>query len=160
LKRALAVLAFAAAIACAARPVAAQQSPVAAGPAQGSLAQRLATGAGYVIVTRRDLFPRPSEGAEPWFVITGYYVPENGTWTSNASGFSRPSFFHACPRETLCGGIHEAGRVLERWYRPEQHEIVAMGERLTFDEEGRLFHEGRQIGFIHVPRGMFAPQPL
>lgn len=90
--RARAALAFGTAIAFAAWPVAAQQPPASTEPAQGSLAQRLASGAGYVIITRRDLFPRPSEGADPWFVITGYYVPQDGTWTSNAPGFSRRLF--------------------------------------------------------------------
>lgn len=123
--------------------------PASASAAANPIAQRLATGGRYVIVTRRDLFPRPSQGNDWWFAITGYYVPRDGTWTSSASGFPTPGTpWHSCPAETSCGGIHERGMVLERWYRPEQNEIVAVGERLTFDAEGRLFHQGRHIGYV------------
>lgn len=135
-----------------ASPVAAPAQPSPEGAASGTIAARLATGGRYVIVTRRDLFPRASAGTDIWFTITGYYVPRDGTWTSSASGFPTPGTpWHACPPTTACGGIHEAGFALDRWYRPEQHEIVAVGQRLTFDEQGRLFHQGRIIGYIVAP---------
>ena len=117
-----------------------------------SLAQRLAAGEKYVLVTRRDLFPRPSRGNDHWFAIEGYYVPRNGTWTSSAAGFPTPGTpWHSCPKEIWCGGVHERGMVLERWYRPEQHEIVVIGQKLTFDDQGRVFHAGRQIGMLFSP---------
>jgi hypothetical protein len=132
--------------------VSAAQAPPTRDPAPGSIASRLASGGRYVIVTRRDLFPRSSQGNDLWFAITGYYVPANGTWTSEARGFPTPGTpWHACPPTTVCGGIHEAGFALDRWYRPEQHEIVAIGQRLTFDEQGRVFHQGRTIGYIVAP---------
>lgn len=116
------------------------------------LSQRLAAGEKYVLVTRRDLFPRPSRGSDRWFAIEGYYVPRNGTWTSSAAGFPTPGTpWHSCPKEVWCGGVHERGLVLERWYRPEQREIVVIGEKLTFDEQGRVFQAGRQIGMIFSP---------
>lgn len=120
--------------------------------AQVSLAQRLAAGAPYVIVTRRNLFPLPSDGREFWFTISGYYIPEKGTWTSSAVGFPTPGTpWHSCPAETICGGIHENGKKLDRWYRPEKFEMVAIGQPLTFDADGRLFFQGKQIGIVITP---------
>jgi hypothetical protein len=120
-------------------------------PTPSRLVQRLAAGGRYVIVTRRDLFPRPSHG-NMWFSITGYYVPSDGTWTSGADGFPSPGTpWHSCPSNAICGGIHEAGMPLERRYEPEQHEMVAIGQRLTFDDDGRLFHQGRHIGYVIAP---------
>jgi hypothetical protein len=117
-----------------------------------TLAQLLAAGRPYVLVTRRDAFPRPSEGRDRWIAIEGYYVPEKGTWTSSATGFPTPGTpWHSCPAPTWCGGVHERGLVLERWYRPEQNEIVVIGQKLTFDEQGRVFHAGRQIGMLFSP---------
>ena len=121
-----------------------------------TLSQRLAAGGKYVLVTRRDLFPVKSEGRDSWIAIEGYYVPKTGTWTSSAQGFPTPGTpWHSCPAESWCGGIHERGKVLERWYRPEQHEIVVIGQKLTFDEQGRAFLAGRQIGMLFSPD--FAP---
>ena len=126
------------------------QTPAAAEP--GTLAGRLAAGRHYVMITRRNRFPRHSEGLDDWFTIDGYYRPTDGTWTSNAIGFPTPGTpWHSCPRGAECGGIHEPGMSLERWYRPEQNELVLIGQRLTFDAEGRVFHDGRQIGLIVTP---------
>jgi hypothetical protein len=117
-----------------------------------TLAQRLAAGEKYVLVTRRDLFPVKSRGTDSWIAIEGYYVPETGTWTSGATGFPSPGTpWHSCPAPTWCGGVHERGLVLERWYRPEQHEIVVIGQKLTFDDQGRAFLAGRQIGLLFSP---------
>lgn len=141
-----------AALALTAQGAAAAQTPPGEAAAPTTIASRLASGGRYVIVTRRDLFPCPSQGNDLWFAITGYYVPRDGTWTSEASGFPTPGTpWHACPRTATCGGIHERGLALDRWYRPEQNEIVAVGQRLTFDERGRVFHEGRIIGYIVAP---------
>jgi hypothetical protein len=126
------------------------QPPAPAAP--GALAQRLAAGRPYVLITRRDLFPRASEGRDSWFTISGYYRAEDGVWTSDATGFPTPGTpWHSCPREAQCGGIHEPGMPLERRYRPENGELVIIGQRLTFDAEGRVFHGERQIGFVLVP---------
>jgi hypothetical protein len=134
-------------------------SPAAPVPPGRDLVAGLAAGESYVIVTRRDLFPRVSEGADEWFAITGRFVPADGTWTSRATGFPTPGTpWHSCPAETQCGGIHERGLVLDRWYRPQQHEAVALGVKLSFDDGGRLFHEGRQIGTISL--ASFAPSQM
>lgn len=126
------------------------QSPSPAAPT--SLAQLLASGRPYVMITRRDLFPRASEGRDSWFTISGYYRADDGIWTSDATGFPAPGTpWHSCPREAQCGGIHEPGMPLERWYRPENGELVIIGQRLTFDAEGRVFHGDRQIGILLVP---------
>lgn len=129
--------------------------PKAAAPAASAaptLAQRLAAGEPYVLLTRRDLFPLSSQGSDRWIAIEGYYVPKTGTWTSSAAGFPSPGTpWHSCPRESWCGGIHERGLVLDRWYRPEQHEIVVIGQKLTFDDSGRAFLAGRQIGLLFSP---------
>lgn len=120
--------------------------------APSRLAQLLASGRPYVLITRRELFPRASSGTDIWFTISGYYRPEDGIWTSNAPGFPTPGTpWHSCPSETQCGGIHEPGMRLERWYRPENNELVIIGQRLTFDAEGRVFHDGRQIGLLVAP---------
>lgn len=127
---------------------------VAAPPAapSGTLAQRLAAGQPYVLITRRQLFPRASQGTDDWFAISGYYRSEDGTWTSNAIGFPTPGTpWHACPSGAECGGIHEPGLTLERRFRPEDNEMVVIGQRLTFDAEGRVFSSGRQIGFVMTP---------
>ena len=130
------------------KPKAAVPAPAAV----STLAQRLAAGEKYVLVTRRDLFPVKSEGRDSWIAIEGYYVPRTGTWTSSASGFPSPGTpWHSCPAESWCGGIHERGFVLDRWYRPEQHEIVVIGQKLTFDDRGRTFLTGRQIGQLFSP---------
>jgi len=140
---------------CLGSPALAQKKAAPPAPSIGrvqSLSQRLAAGEKYVLVTRRDLFPRPSRGNDSWIAIEGYYVPRNGTWTSSAAGFPTPGTpWHSCPKEVWCGGVHERGLVLERWYRPEQHEIVVIGEKLTFDEQGRVFQAGRQIGMLLTP---------
>ena len=140
MKRFLVPFAAACAFAAAASAEPAAVAPSAQAAPAASLSQRLASGAHYVIVTRRELFPLRSEGRNPgdaWFTIDGYFVPESGTWTSNATGFPTPGTpWHSCPAETQCGGIHEAGMVLDRWYRPEAHEIVAIGQKLTFDDDG------------------------
>jgi len=126
------------------------QSP--APPAPNPLAQRLAEGRPYVLITRRDLFPRPSEGRDSWFTISGYYRADDGVWTSDATGFPTPGTpWHSCPSEAQCGGIHEPGMALERRYRPENGELVIIGQRLTFDAQGRVFQGERQIGFVMVP---------
>jgi hypothetical protein len=126
------------------------QSPAPAAP--NALARLLAEGRPYVLITRRDLFPRASEGRDSWFTISGYYRPQDGVWTSDATGFPSPGTpWHSCPRETQCGGIHEPGMALERWYRPENGELVIIGQRLTFDAQGRVFHGERQIGFVLAP---------
>jgi hypothetical protein len=126
------------------------QSPAPAAP--NALAQRLAAGRPYVLITRRDLFPRASEGRDSWFTISGYYRAEDGVWTSDATGFPSPGTpWHSCPREAQCGGIHEPGMALERWYRPENGELVVIGQRLTFDAQGRVFHGERQIGIVLAP---------
>ncbi len=130
------------------QPPPAENVPAASNP----IARHLAAGGRYVIVTRRDLFPRQSQGNDWWFAITGYYVPGDGTWTSSASGFPSPGTpWHSCPAAAQCGGIHEPGMVLDRYYRPERNEIVAIGQRLTFDSEGKVFHQGRHIGFVIAP---------
>ena len=129
------------------KPKASSRAPAAA-PAP-TLSQRLAAGDMYVLVTRRDLFPVKSEGRDRWIAIEGYYVPKSGNWTSSAAGFPSPGTpWHSCPAESWCGGIHERGFVLDRWYRPEQHEIVVIGQKLTFDDQGRAFLAGRQIGML------------
>lgn len=128
--------------------VAQAEAPV----ATDSLSKRLAAGQPYVIVTRRNLFPLPSEGKEYWFAIDGYYVPEDGTWTSHAVGFPTPGTpWHSCPATARCGGIHEPGKRLDRWYRPELNEMIVVGQHLTFDQHGRLFHQGKQIGLVFTP---------
>lgn len=102
--------------------------------------------------TRRDLFPLASRGNDSWFAIEGYYVPGKGTWTSSAAGFPTPGTpWHGCPAPTWRGGIHERGFVLDRWYRPERHEIAVIGQKLTFDDRGRAFLAGRQIGQLFSP---------
>lgn len=129
-------------------PAPAQTAPAAPNP----LAQRLAEGRPYVLVTRRDLFPRASEGRDSWFTISGYYRPEDGIWTSDATGFPTPGTpWHSCPRGAQCGGIHEPGMALERRYRPENGELVIIGQRLTFDAQGRVFQGDRQVGVVLVP---------
>ena len=146
---ALCLLAFAPGSAASALKPKAAPPAAAAAP---TLAQRLAAGEKYVLVTRRDLFPVKSEGRDSWIAIEGYYVPEKGTWTSSAAGFPSPGTpWHSCPAPTWCGGVHERGLVLERWYRPEQHEIVVIGQKLTFDDQGRAFLAGRQIGQLFSP---------
>jgi hypothetical protein len=126
------------------------QPPASAAP--NRLAQLLAAGRPYVLVTRRDLFPRASEGRDSWFTISGYYRAEDGVWTSDATGFPSPGTpWHSCPREAQCGGIHEPGMSLERRYSPENGELVIIGQRLTFDAQGRVFHGERQIGVVMVP---------
>jgi hypothetical protein len=144
-------------------PAAAQtmQGAPSAGPAQAqppapaapnALAGLLAAGRPYVLFTRRDLFPRASEGRDSWFTISGYYRAEDGVWTSDATGFPTPGTpWHSCPRGAQCGGIHEPGMPLERWYRPENNELVIIGQRLTFDAQGRVFHGERQIGVLLAP---------
>ena len=146
-----------------ASPLAAQNtgSEPSPGPAQAApatpaapnaLAQRLAEGRPYVLVTRRDLFPRASEGRDIWFTISGYYRAEDGVWTSDAIGFPTPGTpWHSCPAQAQCGGIHEPGMTLERWYRPENGELVIIGQRLTFDAQGRVFQGERQVGALLVP---------
>lgn len=136
----------------AARPAdpAPAQSPSSEAPSR--LAQLLASGRPYVLITRRDLFPRASSGRDSWFTISGYYRSEDGIWTSDATGFPTPGTpWHSCPAQAQCGGIHEPGMRLERWYRPENNELVIIGQRLTFDAEGRVFHDGRQIGLMVAP---------
>jgi hypothetical protein len=126
------------------------QPPTPAAPT--TLAQRLAAGRPYVLITRRNLFPRASEGRDSWFTISGYYRAEDGVWTSDATGFPTPGTpWHSCPHGAQCGGIHEPGMALERWYRPENNELVIIGQRLTFDAQGRVFHGDRQIGIVMVP---------
>lgn len=156
-------MSIAVALALFATPIASQSVPgePSPGPAQaqppapaapGPLAQALASGRPYVLITRRDLFPRASEGRDRWFTISGYYRAEDGVWTSDATGFPTPGTpWHSCPREAQCGGIHEPGMALERWYRPENGELVIIGQRLTFDAQGRVFHGERQIGLLLVP---------
>jgi hypothetical protein len=126
------------------------QSPPPAAP--NRLAQLLAAGRPYVLITRRELFPRASEGRDSWFTISGYYRAEDGIWTSDATGFPTPGTpWHSCPRGAQCGGIHEPGMALERWYRPENGELVIIGQRLTFDAQGRVFQGERQVGVVMVP---------
>ena len=135
-------------------PETAQTAAHSAAPstAPNRLAALLAGGRPYVLVTRRDLFPRASQGMDRWFTIDGYYRPEDGVWTSSATGFPTPGTpWHSCPASAQCGGIHEPGMRLERWYRPENGELVIIGQRMTFDAEGRVFDGHRQIGVLLAP---------
>jgi hypothetical protein len=120
------------------------------------LGRQIAAGAPFVIITKQEaLRLKPGNWHYPfgsWVVIEGRYHPDKGLWAVSGVGFApRGNPLHSCPAEIRCGGIHEEGFALDRWYRPEDHELVAFGQKFTFDEAGNLFSDGAKIGRLVVP---------
>lgn len=120
------------------------------------LSRKIAEGKAFIFVTERE-HVRLQEGdwtwpTGRWVSFEGRYHAEKGLWAVSGVGFTpRGNPLHACPAGQQCGGIHEAGGVLDRWYKPEDGELVVMGLKFRFDEAGNVFDGDRRIGLLIVP---------
>lgn len=135
--------------------------PIAAWP----LSKKLANGLPFVLATKRDgLKLRPGDWEYPnaryFLTFDGKYHPLGGTWALGAIGFDphRVNSFHTCPPYNLrpknapiCGGIHQEGHQMDRWHKPEDHELAAFGYAYTFDEAGTVYYEGKPVAKLMVP---------
>ncbi|TFI59313.1 hypothetical protein E2493_05595 [Sphingomonas parva] len=129
-----------------------------------SLSRKLSLGLPFLLVTdARSLQLRPGEWTWPngrWVIIEGKYHTDSGTWDVGGVGFNpgRTNSAHSCPPDALraktlppCGGIHQAGYSMDRWYRPEEHDLVVYGRVYRYDEGGAVYSEGKRIGRLIVP---------
>lgn len=129
-----------------------------------SLSRKISAGLPFLLVSDReslDLRPGDWEYAKGrWVVLEGKYHPYSGTWAMNGVGFNpgKTNSYHSCPPYHLtpknlpaCGGVHQAGYTMDRWYKPEERSLVAFGRVYTFDETGAVFAEGKLIGRLVVP---------
>lgn len=129
------------------------------------LSKKIANGMPFVIATKEGgLKLRPGDWKYPerhsyFLTFTGKYYPDTGTWSVSAVGFDphRVNSYHSCapyelrPKHTRCGGIHQEGHSMDRWYKPEEHDLAAFGYAYTFDEAGTVFFEGKPVAAIMVP---------
>lgn len=130
--------------------------PSAASVEQQNLAEQIAAGRPFLIITDQDALQLKRNGwyypSSTWVLFEGRYHSDKGLWAVTGVGFSpRGNPLHSCPKEIRCGGVHEEGFPLARWVRPEDHELVAFGRVLTFDEAGNLFRDGSRVGQLIVP---------
>jgi hypothetical protein len=132
--------------------------PVPAAPrnAGTTLSERIDAGLPFLIVTKRDALRLKQNGwhypGGYWVMIEGRYHRDKGLWATSGVGFfPRGNPLHSCPAEFRCGGVHEEGFKLPRWYRPENRELIAFGQSFTFEENGDLFFEGKKVGLILAP---------
>lgn len=131
-------------------------APSARDVAGKSLAEQIAAGHHFLIITTQESLRLKRDGwfypNGNWVMLEGRYHSDRGLWAVSGVGFNaRGNPLHSCPTEFRCGGIHEEGFRLERWYRPEDHELVAFGQTFTFDEAGDLFTDGVKVGQVLVP---------
>lgn len=130
------------------------------------LSKKLANGMPFVLATTREgIRLRPGDWKFPdrhsYFVhFDGRYHPLGGTWSVSAVGFDPHGInsYHSCPpydqlprNAPICGGIHQPGHVMDRWYRPEDKEFVAFGYAYQFDEQGIVYSGDRPVARIMVP---------
>ena len=129
-----------------------------------SLSRKLAAGLPFLIVTAPDgVTLRPGDWEYPkgrWVVLEGSYYVNSGTWSARGVGFDpgRTNSAHSCPPYALlpkhtppCGGIHQPGYTMDRWYKPDQRDLVVFGHVYRFDESGALFAGDKRVGRVLVP---------
>lgn len=138
-----------------------------AGPAfaqtASTLTEQLAAGQPFVVVAKKDAitlragdWSYPS-GSDYWVAFEGRYAPDSGIWSSDGLGFTpRNNEFQACPPDLdrsrfICGGAHSTGYRMSSRLTPENHGLVILGHELTFDNAGKVYKDGVEIGVITVP---------
>lgn len=126
------------------------------------LSERLAEGANFVVVTKRQSVPLRRGGwsypnGDLWTVFEGRFNPDSGIWQSDVVGFSVSGIeYHSCPPDLdhsrfLCGGVHSSGHQLDRRVTPRDHVLIVLENELTFDEAGSVFLDGEHIGVVTIP---------
>lgn len=129
-----------------------------------SLSRKLAAGLPFLLVSTREMLNlRPGKWEYPrgyWVILEGKYHPDSGTWAANGVGFDpgATNSYHSCPPSRMrpaylpaCGGVHQAGFTMDRWYKPQELSLVIFGRVLQFDESGTVRAEGKTIGRLMVP---------